>query len=664
MFLRIDGIQSGPFSAEDVARRFRSGELDPRSMSWCDGETRWISLGRRWRPRRTLKRSILGIAIAIVSAACAVAVAESQLEPLPFRLQTGTVLWCLVIALVAVAGFGLHLSWSTTRLAKRRNLVVVASGVIAVAMAMWAIGLAGFSYPILQVRQRAPNATVTYSASVNAIQIRGSLGGKISGQVRGLLDAQPEVTTIFIDSPGGLVEDALTVADIVKSRSLTVRIDGICASACVAIWAASPSRQMTATSRVGIHQLRMTTELPAQLSNTAKARLERQYDQQLRRAGFSETVITSGDETPPSSVYWMNPIEVTSSGVAATILANDGTPVSSSTAKWLWVSGALGPENPVGRLMETIAQHAPTVAVDNAQRMYAALEQHDPTSMREAVQSLYVDTEVFALTRASDAAVAAWAKSVHNVLVGSAEEGSSCRLMSNRNTTSSGRWTALGTSATVALNELLGRVPILAAAHSLPTANSPAVASTLKRAWDEATRHNYSTEVSQWNASEWCGYRLWYFGYALQLPTSQAADAIRYLELASYAHNQRPADPTDIKAWQRYLTAIVEANIGKITNSPFVYFVPSPDAANAATIARVQDQLSSVVAATVLPNNMVAVGGPSSATTAQVLETAFRNAYPGSFKGVVILFIGDRSDEAEVRQAVSPSGAMFEFAEM
>lgn len=248
MFLRIDGIQSGPFSAEDVAKRFRSGELDPRTMSWCDGETRWISLGRRWPPRRTLKRSILGIAIAIVSAACAVAVAESQLEPLPFRLQTGVVLWCLVIALVAVAGFGLHLSWSATRLAKRRNLALVASAVVAVAMAMWAIGFAGFSYPILQVRQGAPNATVTYNASVNAIQIRGSLGGKISEQVRGLLDAHPEATTILIDSPGGLVADALAVADVVKSRSLTVRIDGICASACVAIWAASPSRQMMATS--------------------------------------------------------------------------------------------------------------------------------------------------------------------------------------------------------------------------------------------------------------------------------------------------------------------------------------------------------------------------------------------------------------------------------
>jgi hypothetical protein len=84
----------------------------------------------------------------------------------------------------------------------------------------------------------------------------------------------------------------------------------------------------------------------------------------------------------------------------------------------------------------------------------------------------------------------------------------------------------------------------------------------------------------------------------------------------------------------------------------------------AATLARVQDQLDTVVAATVLPGNMVAAGGPSSSTTAQVLESAFKQASPGSFKGVVVLFIGDKADEAAVKAAVEPSGATFKFAQM
>jgi hypothetical protein len=168
-------------------------------------------------------------------------------------------------------------------------------------------------------------------------------------------------------------------------------------------------------------------------------------------------------------------------------------------------------------------------------------------------------------------------------------------------------------------------------------------------------------------------------------------------DTGTQAKATKPTDPNDIKAWQTYLSQIVEENMGNITNNPYVYFVPEvppavaaavtgsttgaaaagsapamagtaggPGAASsaAATLARVQDQLDTVVQATVLPGNMVAAGGPSSATTAQVLETAFKQASPGSFKGVVVLFIGDQADEAAVKAAVEPSGATFKFAQM
>ena len=161
-------------------------------------------------------------------------------------------------------------------------------------------------------------------------------------------------------------------------------------------------------------------------------------------------------------------------------------------------------------------------------------------------------------------------------------------------------------------------------------------------------------------------------------------------------------DPDCMKAWQNYLSQIVQDNMGNVTNNPYVYFVPEvpasvvaavtgssakaatgmstaaaapagmapgatgagDESSPAATLARVQDQLDTVVAATVLPGNMVAAGGPSSSTTAQVLESAFKQASPGSFKGVVVLFIGDKADEAAVQAAIAPSGATFKFAQM
>ena len=155
---------------------------------------------------------------------------------------------------------------------------------------------------------------------------------------------------------------------------------------------------------------------------------------------------------------------------------------------------------------------------------------------------------------------------------------------------------------------------------------------------------------------------------------------------AAQAKLTKPTDPNDMKAWSAYLSQIVEENIGDITNTPYAYFVPDvpvqvaaagasaakagttavPASASSAeeTLGRVQDQLNTVVQATVLPGNMVAAGGPNSATTAEVLENAFKQASPGSFKGVVVLFVGDKADEAAVKAAVEPSGATFKFAQM
>jgi hypothetical protein len=43
---------------------------------------------------------------------------------------------------------------------------------------------------------------------------------------------------------------------------------------------------------------------------------------------------------------------------------------------------------------------------------------------------------------------------------------------------------------------------------------------------------------------------------------------------------------------------------------------------------------------------------------------AFKNANPGSFKDVIVVFIGDKADEQKVADAMKPTGATFRFVEM
>ena len=128
----------------------------------------------------------------------------------------------------------------------------------------------------------------------------------------------------------------------------------------------------------------------------------------------------------------------------------------------------------------------------------------------------------------------------------------------------------------------------------------------------------------------------------------------------------RPTSPTDTAGWKAYLVQVVTKNMqGMTANQPYMYYVPAgTDDADVQARQRQLDNVSSTVARGVLPGNLMAFGGPDSSQTAQMIIAAFKDAQPGSFKGVIVLFVGDKSDEQGVAQALQPSAAIFHFVQM
>ncbi len=128
----------------------------------------------------------------------------------------------------------------------------------------------------------------------------------------------------------------------------------------------------------------------------------------------------------------------------------------------------------------------------------------------------------------------------------------------------------------------------------------------------------------------------------------------------------KPTDLNDSKAWNAYLGQLVQANLqGMKAPQPYAYMVTpgqteDQQAQNARQLQGVQD----TVARGVLPGNLLAFGGPSSAATSEFVIDAFKNATPGSFKDVIVVFIGDKADEQKVADAMKPTGATFRFVEM
>lgn len=120
-----------------------------------------------------------------------------------------------------------------------------------------------------------------------------------------------------------------------------------------------------------------------------------------------------------------------------------------------------------------------------------------------------------------------------------------------------------------------------------------------------------------------------------------------------------PTNPADKAAWKQYLVSVVTANMqGVKSTRPYMYFVPAGD--DDTTKADRQNQLdnvSIVVQRGVLPGNMMAFGGPDSAATAQLVVDAFKDVSAGSFKDVVVLFVGAPGDFETVKAALASSGA-------
>jgi hypothetical protein len=128
----------------------------------------------------------------------------------------------------------------------------------------------------------------------------------------------------------------------------------------------------------------------------------------------------------------------------------------------------------------------------------------------------------------------------------------------------------------------------------------------------------------------------------------------------------KPTDPNDAQAWNAYLGQIVQNNMqGMTAERPYAYMVPAGDDDDAkAKYDRQLQNVQDTVARGVLPGNLLAFAGPNSARTADFVITAFQGAKPGSFKDVIVLFIGDEADKDRVTTALQPTGATVRFVAM
>lgn len=120
----------------------------------------------------------------------------------------------------------------------------------------------------------------------------------------------------------------------------------------------------------------------------------------------------------------------------------------------------------------------------------------------------------------------------------------------------------------------------------------------------------------------------------------------------------------DDAAWGEYLTEVVRRNLGGITNSPYLYYLPAESTPGfGGEYERLLEKAEVDIARGILAGNMLAFGSPASSRMADLIIASFAEVDPGSMEGVRVLFIGEAADNQRVQEALAPSGVTYVFVE-
>lgn len=323
MYLQDGSGRSGPHDAQELRAAYVRGEWRADTLSWCDGERRWIRLGRRWgEPGGSRRAAASGFLVALAGLA-----ALALLPPILMRSYALSPAVHVVAVGAGLLVTGALLALYASRARRDGGTATPRAWLGAVALVAVAAGTAALHVMWRQeqaFRSADPDATMQLSADGRVLRIEGAIAASFVDDFDAALAETTTLERIDITSDGGLIDDALAVAGRIEARRLRVRALDRCASACVLLWAASPARELDAGARIGLHQAWVDDAIPAMWSEAALEELEPRMRALLEGAGFSAALLALRDETPPGRMAWIDASRLLDEGVAMTVVDADG----------------------------------------------------------------------------------------------------------------------------------------------------------------------------------------------------------------------------------------------------------------------------------------------------------------------------------------------------
>jgi len=171
--------------------------------------------------------------------------------------------------------------------------------------------------PFITADEGALRQPISFSLDAGGVlRVTGSIDPGSAARLKVELDARGEyVKHVSLNSPGGALDDAIAMAQMLRERGVTTRVEdgAICASSCPLLLAGGTAREVGEQAAVGLHQFYTAFDAaikPAQALADAQMTTAR-ISRHLQEMGVDPAMWLHALDTPPRSLYYLTAEEMT-----------------------------------------------------------------------------------------------------------------------------------------------------------------------------------------------------------------------------------------------------------------------------------------------------------------------------------------------------------------
>jgi hypothetical protein len=150
------------------------------------------------------------------------------------------------------------------------------------------------------------------------IEFVGTITWGGAGDLRKVLDDNPQIRVVHLNSPGGRLGEAETIRNLIRQRGLTTYTSGTCMSACTIAFLGGRERWIGEEARLGFHQ----GQIPG-ISWAMKDELIKGMGDVYRRTGISEAFISQILEASSGDIWYPKVAQLLQAGVISGVAALD-----------------------------------------------------------------------------------------------------------------------------------------------------------------------------------------------------------------------------------------------------------------------------------------------------------------------------------------------------